>query len=584
MQRSSLSAFCTWGSGQSASYGRYRCSFEKVCLAAAPVFLYAHPILQVTVSCPLSVFFHLFHAIYNPYKTGVANGLQHIALGATTLTFLVLPLRASLERDAELVGYESPTVKYTAAFLISINVAVIVCGSVAAFLTVFISWTKAKILRATRIAENRSKKSRLSLMLKSHGATKRFVLCQPALTLRISMMMGAKRLSSRHTSPLEKTGDHMQAIDEDHVRRQEKLKERVKARGRKLRQRDEQRAIIRNKMKKSRKFTQQKLFKNLSAQVISSIVDTMELEKFDRNDVLFSQGDIGDKIYCVSKGRIKLVTGSSSIVGPEGIFGALDDDDSFAMDPKGTVKEKRGMTAIAEGGSVEALSLSRKKFKHMQRSGLLNSQVSSLLDRMVADRHRKRQIERFNILSKTKLFEDVERENVSRIVDAMVTEHASQGTFIFAQGDVGEKFYILMSGSCAVIIDDKQVATLEKLQPFGEAALIGNGARRTAGILCLENCELMSLDRDHFLMLVSEDVIPEKTFQKIQQVHRKHSAVRGMSKDADAAVAALRKEGATTMTGNTKTARNWSKVKGAIKTSQVLAASKAAASNKNVVK
>lgn len=547
--------------------------FRKVCLAAAPVFLYAHPILQVTVSCLLSVFFHLFHAIYNPYKTTVANALQHIALGATTLTFLVLPLRASLERDAELVGYESPTVKYTAAFLISINVAVIICGSVAAFLTVFISWTKAKIMRATRIAENRSKKSRLSLMLKSHGATKIRVMPTGFDVKDLDDDESEKALVTAHVSS-EKTGDHMQAIDEDHVRRQEKLKERVKARGRKLRQRDEQRAIIRNKMKKSRKFAQQKLFKNLSAQVISSIVDTMELEKFDRNDVLFSQGDIGDKIYCVSKGRIKLVTGSSSIVGPEGVFGALEDDDSFAMDPNGTVKEKRGMTAIAEGGSVEVLSLSRKKFKHMQRSGLLNSQVSSLLDRMVADRHRKRQIERFNILSKTKLFEDVERENVSRIVDAMVTEHASQGTFIFAQGDVGDKFYILMSGSCAVIIDDKQVATLEKLQPFGEAALIGNGARRTAGILCLEDCELMSLDRDHFLMLVSEDVIPEKTFQKIQQVHRKHSAVRGLSKDADAAVAALRKEGATTTTGNTKSARNWSKVKGAIKTSQVLTASK----------
>ena len=129
-----------------------------------------------------------------------------------------------------------------------------------------------------------------------------------------------------------------------------------------------------------------------------------------------------------------------------------------------------------------------------------------------------------------------------------------------------------------------------KLDPFGEAASMDKGSKRTAGILCLEDSELMSLDRDHFQMLVSEEVIPTQTFVKLKNLHRKYSqanvskAVAQVS--ASQAMATARKtseageeDGTTKVAGNaaevtqsiaaSKGKRSWKEVKLALKVSEL---------------
>ena len=70
---------------------------------------------------------------------------------------------------------------------------------------------------------------------------------------------------------------------------------------------------------------------------------------------------------------------------------------------------------------------------------------------------------------------------------------ADAGREIFRQGDVGNHFYVILSGSVEVLIRDphtnanNRVATLYTGDSFGELALLEEGNVRAAGIVARED-------------------------------------------------------------------------------------------------
>lgn len=84
--------------------------------------------------------------------------------------------------------------------------------------------------------------------------------------------------------------------------------------------------------------------------------------------------------------------------------------------------------------------------------------------------------------------------------------HYEPGDYIFRQGDVGDQFYVIVSGKVEVLreLPDRQiiqVARLGKGEYFGEAALL-TGRRRNASVRAVEPVELMCLGHDEFNNLV----------------------------------------------------------------------------------
>src|SRR5436305_4671502 len=80
--------------------------------------------------------------------------------------------------------------------------------------------------------------------------------------------------------------------------------------------------------------------------------------------------------------------------------------------------------------------------------------------------------------------------------------HYEPGDYIFRQGDVGDQFYVIVSGEVEVIreMPDGQVtrqARLGKGEYFGEVALL-TGRRRNASVRALSPVSLMCLGRDEF--------------------------------------------------------------------------------------
>jgi MFS family permease len=75
------------------------------------------------------------------------------------------------------------------------------------------------------------------------------------------------------------------------------------------------------------------------------------------------------------------------------------------------------------------------------------------------------------------------------------------GTEVFRQGDAGDRFYVIESGSAEVIGDGRLVATLGPGEAFGEIALLRR-VPRTATVRATSELRLQALTSDHFLPVV----------------------------------------------------------------------------------
>lgn len=97
-------------------------------------------------------------------------------------------------------------------------------------------------------------------------------------------------------------------------------------------------------------------------------------------------------------------------------------------------------------------------------------------------------------------FEQYAEPQIAKIVRALTVVRVPKGQYVFHQGDYGDAFFLIFSGSVDVIIgmkDRKVVAQLAAGQTFGELALL-HDAPRKASILCTSDTTLGVLRRDEF--------------------------------------------------------------------------------------
>jgi putative ABC transport system ATP-binding protein len=99
------------------------------------------------------------------------------------------------------------------------------------------------------------------------------------------------------------------------------------------------------------------------------------------------------------------------------------------------------------------------------------------------------------------LFSDLTPNTLSEVADKMMVHQGKPGETIIRQGDLGEMFYLIRSGSVDVVVDDgkkkKQVAVLKEGDYFGEAALIKDEPRN-ATIITREASVFYTLGKEDF--------------------------------------------------------------------------------------
>lgn len=81
--------------------------------------------------------------------------------------------------------------------------------------------------------------------------------------------------------------------------------------------------------------------------------------------------------------------------------------------------------------------------------------------------------------------------------------HYAPGEIIFAEGDPGDKMYVIRSGEVEILIDGTVLEVLTPGGIFGEMALI-DGSPRVATARAKTACEVAPLSEKTFLFLVHE--------------------------------------------------------------------------------
>ena len=206
---------------------------------------------------------------------------------------------------------------------------------------------------------------------------------------------------------------------------------------------------------------------------------------------VISQGDAGDNFYIVEKGVFDVYIHPLGSIQP-------------GMDGLGNK-----ITSIGPGGSFGELAL---MYNAPRAATIISTEPNSLLwalDRLTFRRilmdaafQRRRMYESF--LEEVPLLTPLTPYERSKIADALETQKFPPGGTIIREGDIGESFYLLESGTAAVYRQEsgnRAVHTYKKGDFFGELALLDDKPR-AATVVSIDEVKVASLGKEGFLRLL----------------------------------------------------------------------------------
>ncbi|MDA1102402.1 MAG: cyclic nucleotide-binding domain-containing protein [Gemmatimonadetes bacterium] len=115
-------------------------------------------------------------------------------------------------------------------------------------------------------------------------------------------------------------------------------------------------------------------------------------------------------------------------------------------------------------------------------------------------------IEKVMILKGSEFFKNFPGGDLAGIAALAGVEHVQKGEVVFEQGDEGDAFYMVVSGSILISRGATSLATLGPREGFGEMAILDKESR-SASATAVEDTTLLSLDRDSFDRVVEQNPV-----------------------------------------------------------------------------
>ena len=244
------------------------------------------------------------------------------------------------------------------------------------------------------------------------------------------------------------------------------------------------------------------LFKNFDAQQLRDIVDEMHQIHVKAGTELIKQGAVADNFYVVESGEFDVLSDNGTSVkviatrGPGSSFGEL------AL----LYNSPRAATVVAKSDAI-VWAIDRKPFRRALTKG---------------SRKKLHEYERF--LTQVSEFSALSSFERSKIAESLEEVSYPANHVICKQGDAGDTFYLIKSGSVAVSkVDDQgvkeEVGILSCGNYFGELAL-RHSEPRAATVTSLESVVCLTLDHHSFIALMGplDDVLEKHEYV----YHRKY--------------------------------------------------------------
>ena len=129
-------------------------------------------------------------------------------------------------------------------------------------------------------------------------------------------------------------------------------------------------------------------------------------------------------------------------------------------------------------------------------------------------------MKKIELLRSVALFWDLSEEELGYISEKMIARHYESGKFIFFEDSEGEQCFFVVQGSVKVTRlskDGREVilAMLNEGEFFGEMALL-DGESRSANVIALEETEVLTLNREDFLVVLHD--YPQIAIQLLKEM------------------------------------------------------------------
>ncbi|KAK3241718.1 hypothetical protein CYMTET_48546 [Cymbomonas tetramitiformis] len=211
-----------------------------------------------------------------------------------------------------------------------------------------------------------------------------------------------------------------------------------------------------------------------------NLVAALEWKTFTDQEIIITEGEKGDKFFIIADGTVsvykqtgaaKKTRGSdadggferSSSIGTISCLGqlvaTLDAGDFFGE--KALLEDEPRAASVVAKGAVECAVLERKHF-----DDLLGPLKEVMKNNVL-----------FTSMRNCPILDALNNSERQILIDQMQEETFKDGDTIMTQGEVGEKFYIVVYGAVKVYVDNKETGAVSVGQFFGERALLDGSPR-----------------------------------------------------------------------------------------------------------
>jgi len=218
------------------------------------------------------------------------------------------------------------------------------------------------------------------------------------------------------------------------------------------------------------------MFADLDMPDMDTIILAMKECPFSSGTKVIEEGESGDYLFVIERGTLeclKLIDGQNTIVKTctEGdVFGEL------AL----LYNCPRAAKVVAKTHCV-CWQLDRETFNHIVKDAAVK---------------RREKYDKF--LQSVTLLSTIDVYERSQIADALVPETFAMGQTVVKQGDPGNAFFIVESGTLYASKNDARVRDYKPGDYFGELALLKNQPRAASVIVSSESARVLSMSRQSF--------------------------------------------------------------------------------------
>jgi CRP-like cAMP-binding protein len=245
-------------------------------------------------------------------------------------------------------------------------------------------------------------------------------------------------------------------------------------------------------------------FHRLSDGALEELSKRLHVGDVPSGTEIIREGDPADSFYFISRGEVEVLKKTPS--GKTSVFSVLGEGEGFGEMALLTCSS-RSATVTAKTW-VEFYKLYKTDFDEIVR---LDSAFARILEEKTVG------YIQYDRLKALQPFELLEPEKMTALSAKLVKRRYGLGDIIIRQGEMGDEYFIIISGSVEVLKkmfkdEPEKIAALGQGQGFGEEALITN-EKRNATVSALEDTVVWTLSRIDFNNIMKSaflvEVLPE---------------------------------------------------------------------------